>query len=266
MPDRTTPVIPEPTISEESRRARAGSFGEAAAGYQRYRPDYPLEAVSFLIDGAAAGSRILDLGAGTGKLTDRLLELGFRVVAVDPSAQMLAELSGRHPGVECRLGTGEAIPLPDGGVDGVVCGQAWHWMDAVATGRELARVLGGCGSLGLTWNTDHTDSGWLARIEQIRGVPRGSELNRGADRTPAGPGEGWSAFARRDVDWTRTLSKDDFLALWQTHSQWLTATPAERTEWMSGWRDVLATDPAVATLDEVEIPMTTECWVTRLRG
>lgn len=137
-------------------------------------------------------------------------------------------------------------------------------MDAGATGREPARVMGGRGALGLVWNTDHTDSGWLARIEQIRNVPRGSELNRGPDRAPAHPGAGWSSFSHYDVDWSRTMSKEDFLALWQTHSQWLTATGRQRDEWMAGWRDVLATDPAVAPLDLVEIPMTTECWLTHL--
>jgi SAM-dependent methyltransferase len=251
-------------VSPSDRQARAHSFGEAAADYQSYRPDYPIEAVTYLVAGTPAGGRVLDLGAGTGKLTDRLVALGFEVVAVDPSAQMLAELSRRHPDVDCRVSTGESLPLPDSCVDAVVCGQAWHWMDAEAVGRELARVMRGSRSLGLTWNTDHTDSGWLARIEAIRNVPRGSELNRGPDRTPAHPGTGWRRFTRYDVEWSRTMLKEDFLALWRTHSQWLTATDEQRTEWMSGWRDVLATDPAVATLDFVEIPMTTECWLTHL--
>ncbi|AXE39625.1 class I SAM-dependent methyltransferase [Acidipropionibacterium virtanenii] len=198
----------EGRISPSDRQARAHSFGEAATDYQRYRPDYPIEAVRHLVAGAPAGGRVLDLGAGTGKLTDRL----------------------------------------------------------VALGRELARVMRGARPLGLAWNTDHTDSGWLARIEAIRNVPRGSELNRGPDRTPAAPGPGWLPFTRYDVEWSRTMLKEDFLALWRTHSQWLTATDEQRTEWMSGWREILATDPAVATLDAVSIPMTTECWVTRPGG
>lgn len=253
-------------VSPSDRQARAHSFGEAAADYQSYRPDYPIEAVTYLVAGTPAGGRVLDLGAGTGKLTDRLVALGFEVVAVDPSAQMHAELSRRRPDVDCRVGTGESLPLPDSCVDGVVCGQAWHWMDAGAVGRELARVMRPNGSLGLAWNTDHTDTGWLARIEAIRNVPRGAELNRGPDRTPVSPGQGWSPFTRHDVDWTRTMTKEDFLALWRTHSQWLTATEEQRIRWMSGWRDVLATDPQVATLDTVSIPMTTECWVTRPGG
>lgn len=252
-------------MSGGRRAARASSFGAAAADYQRCRPEYPLEAASLLIGDLGPDSRVLDLGAGTGKLTDQLLRLGVQVSAVDPSPEMLAELSSRHPEMDCLVGTAEAIPLPEGSVDAAVVGQAWHWMDAATAGRELRRVISGPGTLGLAWNIDHTETGWLNLIDQVCDLPRGSELGRSTGRVPAHPGPDWLPFSHHEVDWTMTLSKEDFLSLWQTHSQWLTAGEQDRTRWMARWRQILSTDPQVATLSTVEIPMTTECWVTRLR-
>ncbi|MCW2695682.1 MAG: SAM-dependent methyltransferase, partial [Modestobacter sp.] len=110
-------------------QARRTSFGAVAADYAALRPGYPAQAVAFLL--ADRPLRVLDLGAGTGLLTDQLLAAGHEVVAVDPSAPMLAQLAARLPEVEVLLGGAEEVPLPAGSVDAVVAGQAAHWFDLV---------------------------------------------------------------------------------------------------------------------------------------
>ena len=144
---------------------RALSFGTAAAAYAAARPSYPAEAVSLAIGDAR---RVLDLGAGTGKLTSVLLDLGLDVVAVEPDDAMRGLVD---PRADVRAGTAEAVPLPDAGVDAVVVGQAWHWFDHDAAWAEVQRVTRPGGRLGLLWNVLDDSDGWarsladLARLE-----------------------------------------------------------------------------------------------------
>ncbi len=147
------------------RDARAASFGPTAAAYARSRPNYPEAAVDWLVPAGAA--RVLDLGAGTGKLTEALVARGLDVVAVDPSGAMLAELRRACPDAETLEGRAEAIPLPDGSVDAVVVAQAWHWFDPGRAAAEIARVLRPGGRLGLVWNTRDKSVEWVTRFERI---------------------------------------------------------------------------------------------------
>ncbi len=140
-------------------RERAGSFGAAADVYDRSRPGYPVEAVRFVLpDGAR---RVLDLGAGTGKLTEVLLDLGLDVVAVEPSESMRVMLPAR---AEVLDGDAEHLPLADASVDAVVVGQAFHWFDTGPALAEIARVLRPGGTLGLLWNTRDDSVGWVRTV------------------------------------------------------------------------------------------------------
>ncbi|MCW2573171.1 MAG: class SAM-dependent methyltransferase [Frankiales bacterium] len=123
---------------------RALSFGSAAAEYDAARPSYPADAVRWAIGGAR---RVLDLGAGTGKLTSVLQALGIDTIAVEPDDAMRALVPG--PAV---AGTAEAIPLPDASVDAIVVGQAFHWFDAALAMPEMVRVLRPGGTVGMFWN------------------------------------------------------------------------------------------------------------------
>jgi ubiquinone/menaquinone biosynthesis C-methylase UbiE len=147
----------------------ATGFEAGAAAYELARPGYPDEAVAVLVAmlGIAAGVRVLDLAAGTGKLTRRLLELGASVVAIEPVAGMRRELQQAIPGVEVLDGTAEAIPLPDASVDVVSVAQAFHWFDAPEALTEIARVLRPGGGLAILWNERDESTPWVAEMSRI---------------------------------------------------------------------------------------------------
>jgi SAM-dependent methyltransferase len=146
----------------------ASSFGTAAAAYAEHRPDYAHAAVHWALE-AAPGRRVLDLGAGTGKLTASLAGLGVEVVAVEPDPAMLGELRQRLPTVRALSGSAEAIPLPDSSVDAVLAGNAMHWFDMDVAGPEIARVLVPGGSLAGLWNVLDNRVDWIAALEQVSG-------------------------------------------------------------------------------------------------
>lgn len=117
----------------------------------------------------APGPRVLDLGAGTGKLTATLVGLGAEVVAVEPDAAMLAELHRSLPGVRALRGSAEAIPLPDASVDAVLAGNAMHWFDMAVAGPEIARVLSPHGVLAGLWNVMDDQVEWVAGLARVGG-------------------------------------------------------------------------------------------------
>ncbi len=111
---------------------------------------------------------VLDLGAGTGKLTTRLVERGLDVIAVDPIAEMLDVLRATLPDTPALLGTAEQIPLRDNSVDAVLVAQAWHWFDPERAVAEVARVLRPGGRLGLVWNIRDERLGWVKEFGRDR--------------------------------------------------------------------------------------------------
>jgi ubiquinone/menaquinone biosynthesis C-methylase UbiE len=154
------------TIADKDARAR--SFGGVAGIYDRGRPGWPAEAIEWLL--GAEPLEVLDLGAGTGKLTAALLAAGHRVTALEPSAGMrevLAERLGGAPGVTVLDGRAEEIPLADGSVDAVLAGSAFHWFDREPTLAEVARVLRPPGVFGLLGNRYDTSVDWQRRLRKI---------------------------------------------------------------------------------------------------
>jgi SAM-dependent methyltransferase len=144
------------------------SFGEAAAAYAEHRPDYAQAAVNWALE-RAPGPRVLDLGAGTGKLTATLVSLGAEVIAVEPDPAMLSELRRALPTVRAVAGSAEAVPLPDESVDAVLAGNAMHWFDMNVAGPEIARVLEPDGILAGLWNVLDNRVDWVAGLETIGG-------------------------------------------------------------------------------------------------
>ena len=150
------------------RLLHGSSFGAAASIYAEHRPDYAQAAVRWALE-PAPGPRVLDLGAGTGKLTAALVALSAEVIAVEPDPAMLAELHRARPDVRALPGRAEAIPLPDASVDAVLAGHALHWFDMDVAGPEIARVLVPCGILAGLWNVMDNRVGWVAGLEQVSG-------------------------------------------------------------------------------------------------
>jgi ubiquinone/menaquinone biosynthesis C-methylase UbiE len=151
-------------------RAAAVGFARSADAYERGRPEYPEAAVGHVVAGLPPGAVVLDLAAGTGKLTRPLLAAGLEVIAVEPVAEMRAALPA---GARALAGTAEAIPLEDAAVDGVTVGQAFHWFDGDAALAEIARVLRPGGLLALLWNRRVLEDPLNQAIEDLVGPYRG---------------------------------------------------------------------------------------------
>ena len=145
----------------DDRRAR--SFDGVADAYRRARPSYPAGAVAWVLE-SAPGRRVVDLAAGTGKLTEVLVAAGAEVVAVEPLDGMRAGLALTVPGVPALAGTAERIPLPDASADAVFVAQAFHWFDGPRALAEIARVLVPGGVIGLLWNLRDERVAWVAEL------------------------------------------------------------------------------------------------------
>ena len=156
-------------MDHDERQLFASSFGAAATAYAEHRPDYAQAAVRWALE-PASGPRVLDLGAGTGKLTSTLVAMGADVIAVEPDPAMLTELRRALPSVLAFHGSAEAIPLPDESVDAVLAANALHWFDMALAGPEIARVLAPDGVLAGLWNVMDNRVDWIAGLERVSGT------------------------------------------------------------------------------------------------
>jgi SAM-dependent methyltransferase len=170
--------------------ARQG-FTRQADAYERGRPTYPPAATAWLVEqlGLAPGRTVVDVGAGTGKLTRAIVPSGATVIAVEPVAAMRAVLERELPAVQAVEGTAESLPLGDGVADAIVVGQAFHWFDATAALAEFHRVLNGHGRLGLVWNARDRRQELQRAIDEITEPLRGD--------TPSQAGGGWRPALER---------------------------------------------------------------------
>jgi SAM-dependent methyltransferase len=237
---------------------RARSFGTAAAAYAQHRPGYPAAALDWALE-PLAGRRnlqLLDLAAGTGKLTQALLPRSA-VIAVEPDPAMLAELRARLPGVDAREGSAEEIPLPDGCVDAVLVGQAWHWFDPERALAEIARVLRPGGVLAAIWNGDDSSVEWVRGFHKVgRWNPTVVRAPDEIPELPAHPAftgpSGYAKFANP----VRTTA-DGLVATLRTHSWALTAEPQDREAAFARLRAYLAERPETSA-GAFELPLITD--------
>jgi SAM-dependent methyltransferase len=251
-----------------AREVRAISFGQVAGDYDRLRPGPPETALDWLVPPDCEIA--VDLGAGTGLFTRALERRARRVIAVEPDERMRAVLAARSPAVQAVAGRGEAIPLPDGCVDGIFVSSAWHWLDPGTAVPEIARVLRDGGRLGVIWTSRDRRTDWLAGLGMFRG--RGSRPAEGtgsaADVQAGRGGRGHEVTLPQDAPFvnvatasftfTRSMTVDDAVDWLGTYSSVITAPEGERDAGLSVARDALA-----RRADEngmVEIPMQSACW------
>ncbi|MFW2513962.1 class I SAM-dependent methyltransferase [Demequina sp. SO4-13] len=194
----------------------ATSFGAAAGDYERGRPGYPADAVAWLLP--ASPRRVLDLGAGTGKLTALVAAVADHVVAVDPDPAMLDTLSQSLPDVVTSVGRAESIPLPDASMDAVVLGQAWHWVDTDAASTEIARVLRPGGTLGLVWNIRDSREPWVARLGNAMRGSAAEQLIEGEGPRVGPPLDG---LERRTWEWVRRTDAGGVRAMARSRSHYI---------------------------------------------
>lgn len=245
---------------EREKSRQAASFGAAADAYERGRPPYPPEAVDWLVPDAARA--VVDLGAGTGKLTRALRAPGRELVAVEPSAGMREQfaraLAGSPTARRARVGgaprllagTAEAIPLPDASADAVVCAQAWHWVDPERAVPEAARVLRPGGRLALVWNSRDESVPWVAELGRIlRDYAAAPTEDRQTDRV----GEPFGPVERCDFRWRHPMPAAEMVDMIASRSYVITLAPAVRAGLLDRVRALLAEERPG------EMPYVTEC-------
>ncbi len=210
---------------------RRTSFGAGAEGYDAYRPEWPPDVATWLTvtgsgDARAGRSlRVIDVGAGTGKLSRALARLGHRVLAVDPDEDMLAVLRRSTAAVETRPGTAEHLPAGDASVDAVTVAQAWHWVDPPAASAESARVLVPGGSIGIGWMVHDAAVPWIRELDDVVAYPNEKTADEWA--STLGLGADFGTVERRTSRHEQRLSVDGVVGLVASWSY--VATSPDRT-------------------------------------
>ncbi|HEX2304449.1 MAG TPA: methyltransferase domain-containing protein [Gaiella sp.] len=242
--------------AERENHGRAVSFGAVADVYERARPGYPDDAVRWLAGQVPVD--VVDVGAGTGKLTRSLVAHGHRVTAVEPLEAMLEQLRAAAPSAAAVVGSAESIPLPDGSADVVTAAQAFHWFDQPVALREIARVLRPGGRIALVWNARDDREEWVAEFTDTivgRSVFReGGVLAATASIDESGM---YGPVERATFDHVQTLGRSELVELVRSRSDCAVLSEEERRpvlEHVEALFDAHATDGTLA------MPYVTECF------
>ena len=248
----------------------AKGFAAGADAYERGRPSYSPEAIAHIVRELRIGSgkTVLDLAAGTGKLTRELVPSGAAMIAVEPIPEMRAKLSVAVSQAEIRDGAAEAIPAENHSIDAVVVGQAFHWFDGIRALSELRRVLRPDGGLALIWQSRDASVPWVAKLNEI--------IDRADDGHPRFRTEAW----RQAFDLTALfdpLEKTEFTYVQRAAAETLVdrvasisyvaaMSAARRQVVLDDVRELLATHPATAGQGVIDLPHRVHVYVTRPRA
>lgn len=256
-------------MEQDEWGGRRQVFGRAVDVYDRIRPSYPAEAVSWCLGDPDGSLTVVDLGAGTGKLTAVLLGLGHRVIAVEPDPAMLARLAANlddHDMLTCRPGAAEELPLEDEEVDAVIAGQAFHWFNPDAVGPELGRVVRPGGVAAALWNSRDEAVDWVAAWSQIV-EERAHPTGRKAMLSGEGPSFGVAFEPVEEATFShhQVMAPDDLVRLAASRSYTIALEAPQRNELLAAVAELAATHPALAGRDTVELPYLVECYRGRHR-
>ncbi|RYB93769.1 class I SAM-dependent methyltransferase [Nocardioides oleivorans] len=231
---------------------RSRSFGSVAEAYDRGRPSYPAEAITWLMGGEA--KVVLELAAGTGKLTRDLVDQGHAVFATEPDEAMLAILRERVPEVSAKVATAEEIPANDRSVDVVVVAQAFHWFDHEVALAEIARVLKPGGHLALVWNSRDERIPWVRKMGDLLGI---QDRDTSSARL-LGESELFAETEETTFKNWQEVNRESILDLARSRSNFAVMGEAERSENLS---KVLAFyDEYGRGMDGMQIPYVTRCY------
>ncbi|WP_336645402.1 class I SAM-dependent methyltransferase [Microbacterium sp. USHLN186] len=239
----------------------ARSFLDAGEDYDRYRPGFPATAADAIVPRPVRTA--LDLGAGTGKFTELLIERAARVIAVEPSERMLAVLRRKLPGAEAVIGSAEAIPVADAAASVVTVAQAFHWFDREAACAQIHRVLEPGGVLGLVWNRSDPSCSWDHACHRIAHPAVGD-----TDETTDSAAEELPGFVFEElttIRWSEGITRADYLSRWLTVSSFLAASEAERARMLAALGQILDGNSETADHDRFELPHLTDVYVYRAR-
>jgi len=253
-------------------KGAAHGFDRNADAYEAARPSYPAEAVAHIVGhgGIGPGRRVLDLAAGTGKLTRLLVPTGATVVAVEPVAAMREQLRALLPDVEVHDGTAEALPLGDRSADAITVAQAFHWFDPPDALAEMRRVLRQGGHLFLVWNVRDRRHDWVRRFGDL--LVDGPDLERPYDSyydvdyaaVVAGAG-GFTAMELWTHDWAQPSGPDLLVTRAESVSVVGNLPTADKQRVLDRVRRLAETHPELAGRDHFPFPYTTRVYRCRQR-
>jgi SAM-dependent methyltransferase len=251
-------MSPDPRVHPSA----ATGFERAVDDYERGRPDFPEAAVAFLVDelGLTERRTLLELGAGTGKLTRLLAPSGARIVAVEPLPAMRAALVRRVPDAEVIDAVAEDLPLEDRSIDAAVAAHAFHWFDGPRALTQLGRVLRPGARLALVWNVRDESVPWILLITELIEPYRGDTPSHRSRRwmDAFGTTDGFDPLALRAFPYVHRTTREGTVARVLSIS-FISALPdAER-------RDVADEVRRIVPDDDVAFAYRTEIWTTRRR-
>jgi ubiquinone/menaquinone biosynthesis C-methylase UbiE len=252
----------------------ATAFDSAAEEYERGRPGYPEEAIETVARELELdeNSTVLDLAAGTGKLTRSLTGRFGEVIAVEPLAEMRAQLTQMVPGVEALEGSAESIPVDGASLNAVFVAQAFHWFDGRRALAEFKRVLRPGGGLALIWNTtpwETRETPWFAAVDDLLEERRVdlATLRRNASgrwREAFDDEHDFGPLVEATFDNPQSSTRTEFVDSLASRSYIAVLELADRAAVLAGLEKLLDRSDAPVEGDQVSIPMRTQCHWTRL--
>jgi ubiquinone/menaquinone biosynthesis C-methylase UbiE len=253
-------------MAERIKQAAQG-FDQNAPAYEVARPSYPAEAVAHIVGHGhfGPGRRVLDLAAGTGKLTRLLVPTGADVVAVEPIAGMRDVLEAQLPEVEVHDGTAEDLPLDDASIDAITVAQGFHWFDPAVALAEMRRVLRPGGHLFLVWNTRDRSHDWVRRFGDLlvedpdaeRPYDSYYDVDYAALLADAG---GFTPVELWEHAWEQPSDPDLLVARAESVSVVGSLPPADKQRVLDRVRKLAASHPDLAGRERFPFPYTTRVY------
>jgi SAM-dependent methyltransferase len=244
-------------------------FGTATDLYEKIRPEYPQAAIDILVRelGIARGRTVLDVGAGTGKLTRALVRTGASVIAIEPLAEMRERLAESVPLAVPFDGTAERMAIRDASVDAITVAQAFHWFDGDRALAEFHRVLAPGGKLGLIWNVRDRRTAWVDAFDTIveRVDPDRPDHQTGKWRAAFERTTRFGGLQQLDVPSEQTLTPAGLVDRALTVSSITVLPDAARERVLDEVRALAATHPDLRGRDTFVLPYVTKVyWAARL--